>query len=267
MFCPLCKAEYRDGFAECSDCHLLLVATQEEAERRTVASVWKGGDKSQLESVLTALHDAKIANVFRERLNVYNAAKMTFLGMAWHVSQSSDTQFEIKIPGDDLDRAREAIRQALGEESCRGVRYCTVCKAPYLEGFTRCSDCGVPLVKELAADSASSPESSENELPYLARTPIFLGWFVPFGMCLLSVLLAFFRPVIRGNPIFVLFLFLEILCASCGILWMIFQTLRYERRQLIKYILLSLVPFMFVWYWLVRVPPTRERGSKFSAFS
>jgi putative signal transducing protein len=26
MFCPQCRAEYREGFVECSDCHLPLVA-------------------------------------------------------------------------------------------------------------------------------------------------------------------------------------------------------------------------------------------------
>jgi len=26
MYCPKCKAEYRDGFIECADCHVPLVA-------------------------------------------------------------------------------------------------------------------------------------------------------------------------------------------------------------------------------------------------
>ena len=26
MYCPKCQVEYRDGFAECSDCHVPLLA-------------------------------------------------------------------------------------------------------------------------------------------------------------------------------------------------------------------------------------------------
>jgi hypothetical protein len=32
MFCPLCHAEYRDGFMQCSDCHVALVGVLEETE-------------------------------------------------------------------------------------------------------------------------------------------------------------------------------------------------------------------------------------------
>jgi len=31
VFCPSCEAEYRDGFTECSDCGVTLVATLEPA--------------------------------------------------------------------------------------------------------------------------------------------------------------------------------------------------------------------------------------------
>jgi hypothetical protein len=31
--------------------------------------------------------------------------------------------------------------------------FCPVCKSEYREGFTKCSDCGVDLVKQLANDS------------------------------------------------------------------------------------------------------------------
>lgn len=31
-FCPVCKAEYREGFYRCSDCEVELVADLEEAE-------------------------------------------------------------------------------------------------------------------------------------------------------------------------------------------------------------------------------------------
>lgn len=38
---------------------------------------------------------------------------------------------------------------------------------------------------------------------------------------------------------------------------MIYQSIRYERKVL-RYSLLSFVPFMFIWYRLVRYPLRRE---------
>ncbi len=36
MFCPLCKAEYREGFFRCTDCNVALVnALPQETARKT----------------------------------------------------------------------------------------------------------------------------------------------------------------------------------------------------------------------------------------
>ena len=37
--------------------------------------------------------------------------------------------------------------------------FCPVCKSEYRDGFTKCSDCGVDLVKQLADDSSGEPSS------------------------------------------------------------------------------------------------------------
>ena len=115
MFCPLCKAEFRDGFAECSDCHIPLVASKQEAERQTVTRVWKGG-KTKLEPVLTALQQMQIPVLFRERLNVGFAVRSSLLGLA-HGRQNDpdDTEFELSVLGRDVDRAQEAVRGAIEE--------------------------------------------------------------------------------------------------------------------------------------------------------
>jgi hypothetical protein len=39
MFCPRCHAEYRDGFVECSDCHLPLVDRLTEPGTPTDSSI------------------------------------------------------------------------------------------------------------------------------------------------------------------------------------------------------------------------------------
>jgi hypothetical protein len=68
MFCPLCKAEYRQGFTTCSDCHIPLVATQQEAAAVAVDRLWTGDDRKELERILDALLDAGIP--FRSKESV-----------------------------------------------------------------------------------------------------------------------------------------------------------------------------------------------------
>ena len=60
MFCPLCKAEYRQGFSTCSDCHIPLVTTQEEATAVEVDRLWIGDDRRKFERILDGLSDACI---------------------------------------------------------------------------------------------------------------------------------------------------------------------------------------------------------------
>lgn len=116
MFCPLCKSEFRDGFTQCSDCHIPLVLTRQEAGDTAVVRVWKGGNRSEFESVLAAIQDAAIPLVVRERLNALNAARTTFLAMMWYRRQTSNTEFEITVLQSDAERAAEAVRQALAPE-------------------------------------------------------------------------------------------------------------------------------------------------------
>ncbi len=82
-------------------------------------------------------------------------------------------------------------------------------------------------------------------------------------MCI--YLLLFFgvwvRPFLFQNIYIVVFLMCFTFIASIGGFWMIYQAVRYERR-VEKYVLLSFIPFMFVWYSLVRLPLRREFQGK-----
>jgi hypothetical protein len=111
MFCPLCKAEFRPGITQCSDCHIPLVATKQEVDQRSVTRVWRGGSKKEFESVLVALQRAEIPLMFREHLNVRGAAKLSLLSLVIGPQPIHDTEFEIRVLGDDADRALEAVRQ------------------------------------------------------------------------------------------------------------------------------------------------------------
>jgi hypothetical protein len=112
-------------------------------------------------------------------------------------------------------------------------------------------------VEELAPARPEDLELRENERPDLARTPHFLAWFLPM---LVLVVLCFgvsVRPRLLGNIFFAVFLFCLMMMANFGSYWMLYQAVRYERR-VGRYVLLSFVPFMFVWYSLVRVPLRKE---------
>jgi hypothetical protein len=115
VFCPLCKAEFRDGFTQCSDCRIPLVATK-EADQQSVTRVWKGGDQLEFESVLTALQNAGIPAQFREHLNVGPAVRAGLLSALFaRPNRTRDTEFEVEVLEGDFVRAEQAVRQALAE--------------------------------------------------------------------------------------------------------------------------------------------------------
>ena len=139
--------------------------------------------------------------------------------------------------------------------------YCPNCRAEYRPGFNKCSDCGGELVEELAPPGPHDPEVRENERPDLARTSHFLAWFVPMLVYVVLFFGVSFRPRLMGNIFFAVFLLCLTMLANFGAFWMLYQAVRYERR-VGRYVLLSFIPFMFVWYSLVRVPLRREiRGN------
>ena len=109
MFCPLCEKEYRDGFSECSDCHLALVATLAEAESEN-AQLWKGVSQSALDEILSRLDEAGITRYYKEEVSV--APRLQFFGIAVRAI----SKFEVRVLRDQLPKAQDAI-QGLANDS------------------------------------------------------------------------------------------------------------------------------------------------------
>jgi hypothetical protein len=67
MFCPECAAEYREGFTECSDCGVALVATLEPTRREQLAegltAVMETIDSEELATVVDRLEKAEVPYV------------------------------------------------------------------------------------------------------------------------------------------------------------------------------------------------------------
>jgi hypothetical protein len=135
--------------------------------------------------------------------------------------------------------------------------YCPNCRAEYRAGFTRCSDCGVELLEGLPPHRLEDLEARENERPDLARASHFLAWFLPMLAYFVLLFGVSFRPGLLSNIFFAVFFLSLMFMANFGGFWMLYQAVRYERR-VGRYVLLSFVPFMFVWYSLVRVPLRKE---------
>ena len=70
MFCPLCKAEYREGIYRCEDCNVLLVsalpqdeeqeASSGKAEEASPVLLWRGENPVVYTAILNALGEAGI---------------------------------------------------------------------------------------------------------------------------------------------------------------------------------------------------------------
>jgi len=113
MFCPICKAEYRLGFTQCSDCQVPLVETlpDERADPTsgtdtdatpTAVKLWDGSDFSAFAAIREALRDASIA---------YEGPESR--APLW--GKGPQQPFTIWVQKQDEDAAREILADVLGE--------------------------------------------------------------------------------------------------------------------------------------------------------
>ena len=112
LFCPLRTAEFRDGFASCSDCHVALVATLQKAESRPLR-FWKGARQGKLDRILSALDAQKVPSYFKEIVNM--RPRFSILGIPIG-PRPSTFDYEVWIFRRDLERARTAVASVLHAE-------------------------------------------------------------------------------------------------------------------------------------------------------
>lgn len=118
MFCPLCQAEYREEFVKCSDCHIDLIASFQDAQN-SAAQLWKGYRQSVVDLVLTALADQDVPYHFREikdsapesPLGLYRLLPLPLRLLRHTVELRS--RYEVWVLKENLDKARSAIAEHL----------------------------------------------------------------------------------------------------------------------------------------------------------
>jgi hypothetical protein len=112
MYCPLCAAEYREGFTTCSDCRVPLVATRSEA-RSSRTRLWKGDHQRELDLVLRELDANQIPAHYKE---IVNAASRLHIGSIPIGPNRSAFEYEVWVFRKDLEKARSAIRSVLSQD-------------------------------------------------------------------------------------------------------------------------------------------------------
>jgi hypothetical protein len=110
MFCPLCKAEYREGFTRCNDCDVNLVASlksaneaelspEQSAELNSPKLLWGGTDRGMFGRICSALDDAGIE---------YNAGEARF----WQVIAMGNNALQIWVRTADAESAIQVVQAA-----------------------------------------------------------------------------------------------------------------------------------------------------------
>jgi hypothetical protein len=106
MFCPLCKAEFREGFSRCSDCEIELVPSREQAETTPVELLWEGVSEVKSRRICTTLRDAGIP--CNEKWHVrHRFSLLVFLGLK-AVTRAS---YEIRVFRSDLGTAQAVLER------------------------------------------------------------------------------------------------------------------------------------------------------------
>jgi hypothetical protein len=114
MFCPDCRAEYREGFRRCADCDVDLVRDMPDAALAVVepvdpgdpsedpfCSFWKGDDPR--------VH-AELCELFAEQSIPYKTIRRQDHLFNWNTKSA----FEIGVPFSQFDKAEAVVKEAYG---------------------------------------------------------------------------------------------------------------------------------------------------------
>jgi hypothetical protein len=168
MYCPQCKAEYRQGFTRCSDCDVELVESYVEAVRHPLAKkvvaseeygtrLWGGNDPFFYMELLWSLWDKKVA--------CYGAPEKPPVPKAMRgggLDSLDPGGFEVWVSEEDLplakwilDSAKEEFEKNPPEERTANIAerelspettgICPLCFAEFTNSSPACPNCGVPL--------------------------------------------------------------------------------------------------------------------------
>lgn len=98
MFCPECKAEYRQGFTHCADCDVELVAELPiQTPQREMRQIWVGHDELTCVSFCRQLKEERILY----NVGQYLESRGRRMDVSW--------RYELAVPEGDMQRAKEIL--------------------------------------------------------------------------------------------------------------------------------------------------------------
>ena len=110
MFCPECKAEYREGFTRCADCEVALVRhlPKEEDKHKKVelVTIFVSGSQSEIDVIKSLLDSVEIPCVVTGA-DVSNYFGVGTLGTGFSPITGS---IKILVDKEDAERALEVIK-------------------------------------------------------------------------------------------------------------------------------------------------------------
>lgn len=170
MYCPQCKAEYRQGFTRCSDCDVELVYDYAEAVRHSLAKkvevgdeygerLWHGTDPHFYVGLLWNLWNKKVA--------CYGVPEYSPIPESVTGAQSGNSvpgEFEVWVSEENLPLAKWILESGKGEFEKEALAepgitvktteedvppettgICPLCFGEFTEAISHCPNCGVPL--------------------------------------------------------------------------------------------------------------------------
>jgi hypothetical protein len=111
MFCPQCHVEYREGFVECSDCHVPL--TDHLPESRTRADSLSGAQEGDLDVLIRTGCDGPVAIGLAKSL--LRESGIPFFAMDQNPAARQEAGnflgwWDVRVPRDREAEAREILR-------------------------------------------------------------------------------------------------------------------------------------------------------------
>jgi hypothetical protein len=136
MYCPQCKAEYRQGFTRCADCDVELVHEPPPARHGMGTTGEAGSQAEDLEDPFCSFwrgDDPRIHAELCELLNEEGIPHKTVRREDHLFNMNTKSGFEIGIPFSQFEKAEAAIKDAYetGEEQQDAARL-----LPYVRGYS-----------------------------------------------------------------------------------------------------------------------------------
>ena len=120
MFCPQCKAEYREGFTTCADCNVPLVVSLATTESNQPSSaptgplvpLWEGEDLALHSSLLEKLDSEKIAYLSKP-LGIYPGVRRAD---PFPIQPLTAFGYKVAVLSSDFAAAKLTVENLLSEE-------------------------------------------------------------------------------------------------------------------------------------------------------